>query len=72
MKRKTMISVVLFAAIAMILLAGCTSTNSTAKSVLKATDAEVTLAAHQAGAVAASSGSLGMELSMPLWLALSH
>lgn len=71
MKRIAVTPIVLLVVMAMVLLAGCSSTDSASKSALRAADAEVTLVAHQAGTVAASSGSLGMELSMPLWLVLN-
>ena len=67
MKRIAVVYAVLLVAVMAVLLTGCSSTDSTSPSALRLAENEVTLAAHQAGAVAAPFGALGREVTMPLW-----
>lgn len=67
MKRIHIVHAVLFAVIMAVLLAGCSSTASSSKGVVRAAENEVTLVGYQAGSVAGSFGSLGTEVTMPLW-----
>ena len=68
MKQVIIVHAVLFAVIMTILLAGCSSTPSASNGVLEPVEDEVALAGYQAGELARSCESLGMEVSMPLWL----
>jgi hypothetical protein len=67
MKRITVVHAILFAVVMAVLLTGCSSTASTSNGVLQCAEDEVMLAGYQAGNVASSFGSLGTEVTMPLW-----
>ncbi len=67
MKRIVLVHAVLLAVAMAVLLTGCSSTSPTSKSVLQAAGDEVSLAGYQAERVGAGFGSLGAEVTMPLW-----
>ncbi len=67
MKRIVIVHAVLFAVLMVVLSTGCNSTSRTSKGVLQAAGEEVSLAGYQAGQAGASFGSLGAEVTMPLW-----
>lgn len=67
MKRSHIVHVVLSAVIMAVLVAGCSSSTSSSKGVVRAAENEVTLAGYQAGSVAAPFGAIGTEVTMPLW-----
>jgi len=67
MKRTVIVYAMLLVAGMVLLLTGCSSTDTTAQSALQLAENEVTLAGYQAGAVAAPFGGLGAEVTMPLW-----
>jgi uncharacterized protein YceK len=67
MRRITVIHAVWIVAMMSVLLAGCSSTSSTSRTKPCPVENEVMLAGYEAGAVAGSFESLGLELSMPLW-----
>ena len=67
MRRVAVIHAVLAVAMMIVLLAGCSSTPSTATGSRCPVKNEVALATYEAGALAGSFESLGMEATMPLW-----
>ena len=67
MKRIRLICVVLLAFLTAVLLTGCNSTAADSKGALQCAGDEVVLAGHQAACAGASFGSLGAEVTLPLW-----